>query len=64
MLEAEFSLLEEEFFRNRSEESDADLSDTSAGDSESKEEDDTAGIQVEACKVDDEEVEAVKKLHC
>ena len=61
VLEAEFSLLEE-FFGNRLEESDADLSDTSASDSESKEEDDAAGIQVEACKVDDEEVEAVKNF--
>ena len=60
-LEAEFSLLEE-FFGNRSEESDADLSDTSASDSESKEEDDASGIQVEARKEDDEEVEAVKNF--
>ena len=60
-LEAEFSLLEE-FFGNRSEENDADLSDTSASDSESKEEDDASGIQVEARKEDDEEVEAVKNF--
>ena len=48
-LEAEYSLLEE-FFGNSSGESDADLSDFSASDSESKEEDDVAGIQVEARK--------------
>ena len=60
VIEAEFSLLEE-FFGNRSEESDADLSDTSASDSQSKEEDDAAGIQVEGRKEDEEEVEAVKE---
>ena len=59
-LEAEFSLLEEEFFGDRLE---TDMSNTSASGDESEEEDDDGAIlQVQPCQVDVKELEAVKKF--
>lgn len=63
-LEAEFSLLEEDFFGNRSEESDTDMSDTSASDSEGEDDGANSHAQpsVQPRDVDVEEVETVKKF--